>query len=651
MTLHLPLLFHFNQALSQHAQLASHVCYRGLLRVLLDAPVKSNIHISGTLVQALNWLDPEPLNLIRTGLETGKFELVGSTHAQNVAFASDDEDNRDQIRLHRKILEQIFNARPTAFWNPERCWRQSLLPRIADEGYRLATVEDHILDRSGASQPVMYRTELEGRTLAVVRDDERLKHLFNFAAWFGIPEKLFEYLEQRSMAGRQSVLAYAEDAEALGLWGYYRGIHPAQTLARLADLLARLAELPFVRTAHFRDLPPPAAAIQTIRDGSAAWMDASLARPGLPYHEDGFRDWMDFNTSSPKLAHFRSRYRAIRAHIEAAEANPAAAKGLIDLARHCYLSHQYEFGCIGIGGTEARVWRGADAAVALARIAAAQPGTTVSDLNLDGLDEHVLASRDLCAVVTPIGGRVLYLADLQGGKLHVGTPSSLVFGQYEGESYPPAEARFPAPWQPDAAGNSAVIETEAPPTRMGRYLPEWIWEDNPGPFTLAVNPSPQPGGEEVTLLNAQQGAFCDSIRLNGEAIFLPNTRMEAGIDGFAREIAPGLHLEKQIRLTQDGVEAVYRLSGAAAARLEIRTLCEISCDYGAVLENGRRALDFLPSGVVCRSSGSRVTVESSLPPQRIEHGEALLALIVALDFVLDLSPGVPHEHRIRMVRE
>ena len=53
MTIRIPLLFHFNQALSEAALFASRVCYRGLLRTLLDSPVKANIHISGTLVQAL----------------------------------------------------------------------------------------------------------------------------------------------------------------------------------------------------------------------------------------------------------------------------------------------------------------------------------------------------------------------------------------------------------------------------------------------------------------------------------------------------------------------------------------------------------------------------------------------------------------------
>ncbi|MBI4771043.1 MAG: hypothetical protein HY784_11710 [Chloroflexi bacterium] len=97
MPLTVPFLFHFNQHFNEYARVASRACYRGLLRVLRAHPaLKFNIHISGTLVHALSWVDPEPLELIRDGLKAGQFELLGSTYAQNVLYASNDWDNARQ---------------------------------------------------------------------------------------------------------------------------------------------------------------------------------------------------------------------------------------------------------------------------------------------------------------------------------------------------------------------------------------------------------------------------------------------------------------------------------------------------------------------------------------------------------------------------
>ncbi|HNB55276.1 MAG TPA: hypothetical protein PK530_25215, partial [Anaerolineales bacterium] len=301
----LPLLFHFNQHLNEIAALASQACYRGLLRTLRAQPtIPANIHISGTLITALKWLDPEPLELIRDGVADGQFEIVGSTFAQNVPYATDDWDNARQIELHQKVLQETFGVTPTAFWIAERCWRQSLVPVIAGGGYHTITIEDHILEASGGRALKMYQTRAGEHRLNVVRDDEKFKHLFNFAAWFGNSQPLFTYLSSLSLPERsEGVIGYAEDAEAMGLWGYFQGVIPNQTWDRLAQLLKEFSTHETLRPSLFSALPEPDTDddISPIADGSAAWMDASLQKEGLPYHEDGYQNWFDFNARSPKL--------------------------------------------------------------------------------------------------------------------------------------------------------------------------------------------------------------------------------------------------------------------------------------------------------------------------------------------------------------
>src|SRR5690554_2919651 len=117
MSLPLAFVFHFNQHTNEYADIANRVCYRGLLGVLRAHPkLKFNLHLSGTLLRTLPWFDEGTLDLVRAGLADGQFELLGSTYAQNVPYASDDWDNAQQVRLHRDVLQQMFGVSPTVFW-------------------------------------------------------------------------------------------------------------------------------------------------------------------------------------------------------------------------------------------------------------------------------------------------------------------------------------------------------------------------------------------------------------------------------------------------------------------------------------------------------------------------------------------------------
>jgi len=79
MPLSLPLVFHFNQHTSEYTDVANRACYRGLLHVLRAHPaLKFNLHLSGTLLRALIWFDPETLDLVRAGLADGQFGAGGA---------------------------------------------------------------------------------------------------------------------------------------------------------------------------------------------------------------------------------------------------------------------------------------------------------------------------------------------------------------------------------------------------------------------------------------------------------------------------------------------------------------------------------------------------------------------------------------------
>ncbi|MBL8056594.1 MAG: hypothetical protein JNK29_07845, partial [Anaerolineales bacterium] len=466
MPLSLALVFHFNQHTSEFAAVADRTCYRGLLTVLRAHPqLKFNLHLSGTLLRALNWLAPETLDLVRAGLADGQFELLGSTYAQNVPYACDDWDNAQQIGLHRAVLQDLFGVAPEAFWNPERCWRQSLVPVIAQAGYRVTVVEDHILRAAGLADLGPAETQQAGHALTLVYDDPILRERFNFAAWFGRRAQLFNYLETLAAqppAG-QALVAYAEDAEAMGLWPWEAGCLPQAAWTHLDKLLSDLEQREAVQLVHL-SAARPRGTLAHVPDGAARWMDLALGRPDAPYHEDGFADWFDYLHRSTKVQYFRKLYSVVRSNLQqvgAARRDPgyprpaaSAADRFYRQAIETYCSHQYEFGCIGVGGRGYWGWENVRAAFLYTRLAEIaenpQPRQWIEDLNGDGSDEQLLCDGRQLAVFTAYGGRLLGWFDLEAGRQWVGNPLAVPRAAYaSGASEQPRLTALPARWLPD----------------------------------------------------------------------------------------------------------------------------------------------------------------------------------------------------------
>ena len=680
MALSIPLVFHLNQHLSEQALLASQTCYRGLLRVLRSHPMMPvNIQISGTLIDALKWLDPEPLQLIWEGLRAGQFELLGSTYAQNVPYASDDWDNARQIDMHLEVLHETFGVTPVTFWNPERCWRQSLLPIIADAGYRFTLVEDYTLAQARLAEPVVVTSQVGPHILTLLYDDQQLKHLFNFAVWYGRPNQLQSYLMARADQPNASrhCLAYAEDAEAMGLWGWREGIVPNQTWYRLDQVLSLLEALPEVQLAHLTNAPPSAGNLSPVPDGCATWMDEALEDEERPYHEPGYEDWFDFNETSPKLAHYRAFFGNIRGGLQELEEKlevdedvdeepPRAAKVLYKAALHNYLGHQYEFGCVGIGGQGYRGWDMAEASWALMRAAewAVDPEAfaTVEDVNRDEYDEYLLCDGEQLIVTTPFGGRLLYWFDLSSGAQHIGNQRAVTRAPYEADAalpeLPPLPYRrwVPEESRPKAITPGAKLVSESAPTRMGKFLPGWIWDGERQPFELLVRDMQEPGRE--TLLGAQRRGFVDYITVDGNELEPGAWQDEATIaDGaIVYQLQPieALSVEKRYTLDDGSVVATYqwRNDGDSERSVSWRVLNELCPDYARLVEKGQKAVEVVDDddGLGVANTAGRMGVFVVVDPEQGEVTErmALLAQEIIHGFGFQLASGETKTFTIRL---
>jgi hypothetical protein len=667
MPLQLAFVFHFNQHINAYAEVANRACYRGLLNVLRAHPaLKFNLHFSGTLLRSLNWFDPETLDLVRAGLADRQFELLGSTYAQNVPYACDDWDNAQQIGLHRSVLQALFGVEPTVFWNSERCWRQSLVPLLARGGYGVTLIEDHILRAGGLTDPWPIRTRHGQHELTAVYDDTILRERINFAAWFGRRTQLFHYLD--GLAARPGaekfLIAYAEDAEAMGLWPWERGYLPHATWAHLDKLLDEIEDDGAYALVHLSDAQP-LEEIETLPDGAAQWMDRALLNPEAPYHEDGYRDWFDFLQRSEKVRHFRKLYAVVRSNLQQVGAarqdpgfpRPAASPADVFYrqAIEVYCSHQYEFGCIGVGGRGYWGWENVRATFLYTRLAEIaedpQPRQWIEDLNGDGSDEQMLCDGRHLAVFTAYGGRLVGWFDLLEGRQWVGNALAVPSAPYtSGASEHPRITAVPNLWLPetftaDLKPWKALKTKEPKPTKMGNRLPAWLFDREPAELTVYPKP-PAPPGTRLPP-TAQTGALNDWIAQDGgepsPADRFYDYRFDAQGISYLNAFMPGLVLEKHVRLRPEGLFIQHHIQNTSGKRRRLvwRMTNELAPDYVEMLDGGGQSLqpalweDRYPA-VENHRTRAAIVLKPSRPWAQLEHRRNLLGLEMGLTFELEI---------------
>lgn len=680
MSLSLALVFHFNQHTNEHAAVANRACYRGLLNVLRAHPrLKFNLHLSGTLLRALNWFDPETIALVRAGVRAGQFELLGSTYAQNVPYACHDWDNAQQILTHRAVLRELFDVQPTTFWISERCWRQSLVQVAAEGGYRTTLVEDHILQAAGVSQPTPVTTAFDAHTLTLVSDDPEFRERLNYAAWFGRRAQLWSYLDgfAERKGAKHFVLAYAEDAEALGLWPWEAGFLPQASWAHLDKLLEEVeADGRFTLT-HLADAQPRGS-VAALPNGAARWMDRALAIPTAPYHEDGYRDWFDFVERSPKVEYFRKLYAVVRSNLHQTAA-ARGGRGLVDpperaadvfyrQALETFCSHQYEFGCIGVGGRGYWGWENVRATFMYSRLAelaeAPQPRRWIEDVNGDGSDEQLLCDGRQLAVFTAYGGRLLAWFDLVHGRQWVGNTLAVPPAPYHsGASEHPQLTPAPARWLPETYTTDLkpwkALKQKAPlPARLARFFTPEFFEREPAEVT--VYPTPPAADGARPRLPAQTGALNDWLRLD-QADEQPADRFldyrfeDEGVIAYLNALLPGLTIDKRVQLLPAGLRVQYTLHNHSgqAHTLRWRFANEVAPDYVAMLAGGREAVDVITRdghpGVINTRTGRGLVFRPSRQWTETAVAEHLLGLNLTLAFELDLPAGDAETFTIDLV--
>jgi len=416
-----------------------------------------NLHLSGTLLEAIAWHSPEVLSELTDLLRLDLLEMVGSAYGQNIMRFFSREHNTRQLKEQLLLQEELLGLEPErvkVFWVPERLWDTEALAKVLTDnrlpngGYEYVLLDDRLFyskmgdhsprrnyDQEHAWNPanfLMYR----------IKDGSGLRALpiaYNLRQ--NIPPRTPEGLETVKTQLRwlldlgpnfgELVAIYADDLEKPAGAGWDRD-GPAQ----YESILKWVSENPWLKAVKLGEWASPRSPGAEKRIETGTYFElANEFEAGEDYER-----W-----------YYDARWDLYRKHYEWSEnrveelASRGSDPALIELARKVILAsvwqtawHTPKTGAHGnpdsVTGPSEWVRAIASHARVAALIAEAaywmkhkdkEAHAYLQDLDQDGEEELVLKNSNLFSVFSPRnGGRLVYLFGIREppGRLVVGNP-------------------------------------------------------------------------------------------------------------------------------------------------------------------------------------------------------------------------------------
>jgi len=108
---------------------------------------KISYSITGVALEQFQKYAPEVLESFKELAKTGCVEFLSETYYHSLAFLYSKQEFDEQVEMHRKKIEELFNQTPKVFRNTELIFNNELAHHIEGLGYKaiLAEGADHIL--------------------------------------------------------------------------------------------------------------------------------------------------------------------------------------------------------------------------------------------------------------------------------------------------------------------------------------------------------------------------------------------------------------------------------------------------------------------------------------------------------------------------
>ncbi len=158
------------------------------------------LHVSGPLIEWLDQHEPTLLDDIADLAGDGRVELLLAGFYEPILASLPRADRLTQVAWMRDAIRRRLGADATGLWLTERVWEPDLAADLHDAGVRFILVDDRHFLASGFARERLhapFRTEHDGKSVALFPIDERLRYLIPFQP----PEETVAYLRCAARTG------------------------------------------------------------------------------------------------------------------------------------------------------------------------------------------------------------------------------------------------------------------------------------------------------------------------------------------------------------------------------------------------------------------------------------------------------------------
>jgi 4-alpha-glucanotransferase len=379
------------------------------------------LHVSGPLIEWLDQHEPSLLDDIADLASDGRVELLLAGFYEPILASLPRPDRLTQVMWMREAIRSRLGTEATGLWLTERVWEPDLAADLHDAGVKFILVDDRHFLASGFPRERLhapFRTEHDGKQLALFPIDERLRYLIPFQP----PEDTVAYL--RSLRAQGKLLAVlADDGEKFGGWpgtrewvyengwldrffAAMRGVIESGevVLSRFDEALGAVPSggLAYLPTASYREmegwsLPTPAALRFLALEGELG--DERLKSDGALVRG---AHWRNFLVKYPESNRMHKKMMALSALCRD-RGDPPAARRAIGRSQCNDAYWHGVFGGLYLPFLRAEIWRNLAMAEAELRHGESLECESI-DIDGDGHRELWIHSSKCSALVSPARG-------------------------------------------------------------------------------------------------------------------------------------------------------------------------------------------------------------------------------------------------------
>jgi alpha-amylase len=407
--------------------------------------VRLALHYSGPL---LEWLQSErPAFIERVGalVARGQVEILGGGFSEPVLASLPIADRVGQLRRMADELETAFGDRPSGAWLAERVWEPDLPTALVDGGYRWTILDDaHLRGAAVRDEDISgtFVTEDQGSIITVLATDQGLRYRIPFRP----VDEVIGYLRGMATDAGDRLATMGDDGEKFGAWpttwdlcwGKDRWVEQfLDVLEANDDWLTTvtpstwMAERPPVGRVYMPSnsypemgewaLPPDEAAVfsRVLHEAVAE------GRPEARWLRGGF--WRAFQVRYREINDLHKQMLRTSAKVRAMPSGPALTRALDHLYRgqsnDCYWHGL--FGGVYLAHMRLATYEHLIAAEDLADAAVSAAGAatdvaSLSDLDLDGVEEALLATAGQVVTVDLAEGAGIGAWDVRAARHALG---------------------------------------------------------------------------------------------------------------------------------------------------------------------------------------------------------------------------------------